>query len=572
MRRLLPPILCVCVVLGSSAWLGRGPEKDDVLLRALKAELTRSLEGLRGKSKAPLYYLGYGASETRTYDAQAALGALETETARVYRGVDVDVRLGSHALDNTHQLKGEGGDYTPAHGRYSELPVDDDEDALRAELWLRTDRAFKDAENRYTRVLTNKAVTASEEDASADFSREEPSRHYGPVEPPSFEPAEWRARLVRISAQAKPYPFLLEADAGLSVRTENRYLVTSEGSEVVTGNRFVRLSYSMKARTDDGMDLFRFQSYDGERFADLPDETTVVADLKRSAGELEALLRAPLVEPFTGPAIFRGRAAAVFFHEILGHRLEGHRQKLEDEGQTFKKKLGEPVTAEFLSVQDDPTLERFRGTFLRGFYRFDDEAVPARRVTLVEDGVLKGFLLSRSPIEGFPRSNGHGRRSASNEVVARMGNLVVSASRAVPYARLRERLLEEIRRQGKPYGLIFDDISGGYTNTSRSDAQSFKVEPLLVFRVFPDGRPDEPVRGVDIVGTPQASFLKIVAAADDPEIFNGTCGAESGWVPVAAVSPSLLLSEIEVEKKAKSSEKPPVLPPPHHDRTGGPGR
>jgi predicted Zn-dependent protease len=91
------------------------------------------------------------------------------------------------------------------------------------------------------------------------------------------------------------------------------------------------------------------------------------------------------------------------------------------------------------------------------------------------------------------------------------------------------------------------------------------VIPLVVRKVFADGRPDELVRGVDIVGTPLTSFSKIVATGDDPEIFNGSCGAESGWVPVSAISPSILVTQIEIEKKAKEQEKPPILPPPGHD-------
>jgi predicted Zn-dependent protease len=325
------------------------------------------------------------------------------------------------------------------------------------------------------------------------------------------------------------------------------------------------LVYEISARTEDGMDLERSQTYDSDRLQELPDEERVLADMERSLAELKALASAPLVEPYTGPAIIRNRAAGVYFHEILGHRLEGHRQKIESEGQTFTKMVGKPVTAPFLTVTDDPTLSRYRGQFLRGHYRFDDEGVPAARALLVENGVLKGFLLSRVPIRDFPSSNGHGRRSFGRDVTPRMGNLIVEASRAVPSEELRRLLMEEARRQGKPYGLLFEDITGGFTATSRGAPQSFKVLPLLVYRVYPDGRPDEAVRGVDIVGTPLTAFTKIVAAGDDPLAFNGTCGAESGWVPVAAVSPSLLVSELEVEKKAKSSEKPPILPPPAHD-------
>ncbi|MEW6041721.1 MAG: metallopeptidase TldD-related protein, partial [Elusimicrobiota bacterium] len=248
------------------------------------------------------------------------------------------------------------------------------------------------------------------------------------------------------------------------------------------------------------------------------------------------------------------------------HRLEGHRQKIEEEGQTFAKKINQKVTADFITLYDDPTTERFKGRFLRGHYKYDDQGVKAQRAMLVDKGVLKGFLMSRSPIKNFTSSNGHGRRSSGLDVVARMGNTIVEVGTATSYENLRKMLIDECRRQNKPFGLIFEDITGGFTMTRRWLPQSFKVLPLLVYRVYTDGRPDEIVRGVDIVGTPIASFNKIIAAADDYDIFNGTCGAESGWVPVSAVSPSILVLEIEVEKSQKSQEKPPVLLPPLHDK------
>jgi predicted Zn-dependent protease len=282
----------------------------------------------------------------------------------------------------------------------------------------------------------------------------------------------------------------------------------------------------------------------------------------RVATDLEGLLGAPVAEPFVGPAIFSGRAAGVFFHEIFGHRVEGHRQKDESEGQTFTRSVGTKVLPDFLSVVFDPTRRKAAGADLNGWYAYDDEGVKARPVTVVENGVLKTFLMSRSPIRGFDRSNGHGRRQPGAEVVSRQSNLIVESARTVPDKRLRQMLVEEIKRQGKPYGLFFRDVTGGFTTTARGGLQAFKVMPVVVYRVYADGRPDELVRGADIVGTPLASFAKILATSDTPEVFNGYCGAESGSVPVAAVSPALLVSEIEIEKKAKSQDRPPLLPAP----------
>jgi predicted Zn-dependent protease len=277
---------------------------------------------------------------------------------------------------------------------------------------------------------------------------------------------------------------------------------------------------------------------------------------------LDNLAAAPPAEPIVCPAILSGKASAVFFHEIFGHRVEGHRQKDINEGQTFTKMLGTKVLPDFISVTFDATRENYQGSDLIGHYDYDDEGVKARPVKVVQDGVLKTFLLSRSPVGEFKESNGHGRRQAGYEIVSRQSNLIVESSKSVSSKELRARLVEEIKKQQKPYGLYFEEVSSGYTTTGRRGLQAFTVVPLVVYRVFADGRPDELIRGVDIVGTPLASFQKILATSDTAEIFNGYCGAESGSVPVSAVSPAILVSEIETQKKQNSQEKPPLLPRP----------
>jgi predicted Zn-dependent protease len=263
--------------------------------------------------------------------------------------------------------------------------------------------------------------------------------------------------------------------------------------------------------------------------------------------------------------LLTGRAAAVFFHEVFGHRAEGHRQKDITEGQTFAKKVGEVILPDFLSIVDDATRKKLGGEDLLGYYQFDDEGVPAQKVTLIDHGVLKTFEMSRSPLVGIPHSNGHGRRQLGATPVSRQGNLIVESSKMVSNAQLRGKLIELVKQQGKSYGLLIDDIAGGFTFTGRGQPQAFQVQPLVVYKVFADSSPDELVRGVDIVGTPLAALTKIVATGDTPEIFNGYCGAESGSVPVSAASPAILTSELEVQKKETSTDRPPILPPPAHD-------
>jgi predicted Zn-dependent protease len=265
-----------------------------------------------------------------------------------------------------------------------------------------------------------------------------------------------------------------------------------------------------------------------------------------------------------------GRASAVFFHEVLGHRLEGHRQKDQSEGQTFTKKVNQRVLPEFLSVTDDPTLKELNGIGLAGTYDFDDEGVPAERVVAVENGVLKNFLMSRMPITNFSHSNGHGRRQPGLMPTGRQGNLVVTSTKSVSDSELRAKFVEEIKKQGKPYGLYFEDIQGGFTLTQRALPQAFQVIPVMVWRVYADGRPDELVRGVDIVGTPLLSLNNIILTGDKLQVFNGVCGAESGQVPVSAAAPAMLFSEIEVQKKNKGTDRPPLMPPPGADQNPAP--
>ena len=202
---------------------------------------------------------------------------------------------------------------------------------------------------------------------------------------------------------------------------------------------------------------------------------------------------------------------------------------------------------------------------LLGNYAFDDEGVPGVNTVLVDHGVLKTFLMSRSPLVTIQHSNGHGRRQLGFVPVARQGNLIVTSTKTFTDAELRQKLIELAKQQGKPFGLLIDDIAGGFTFTGRGQPQAFQVTPLVVYKVFADGKPDQLVRGVDIVGTPLVSLTNIVATGDKQEIFNGYCGAESGSVPVSAVAPSILISEMEFAKKESSTDKPPILPPPAHD-------
>jgi predicted Zn-dependent protease len=529
-----------------------------ILLDAMSQELDRNFSVLKEKADPPPYFLSYEVTEVEYASIAGTLGSVTSNTTGKSRSLDVSVRVGSPKLDNYRRIRGDRGQVTSG----AALTFEDNANSIKRRLWLETDRAYRAAAERFIRIKTNTQVKVAAEDDSDDFSTEKPAKFEEPAPKLVFDAEEWTARVRKVSDRFRNYPRVLTSHVGVSVQTDTRYLVNTEGSRVAHGRGFARVSLSASAKAADGTDLNTFETFEALDAAGLPDEKKLLAAVDRVAGDVTNLLQAPEAEPFVGPAIFSGRAAGVFFHEIFGHRVEGHRQKDESEGQTFTKSVGSKVLPDFLTVVFDPTRRTLDGIDLNGWYEYDDEGVKGQKVTAVDHGTLKTFLTSRSPIKGFANSNGHGRRQPGMEVVSRQSNLIVESSNAVPEKRLREMLLAEVKRQNKPYGLYFRDITGGFTTTGRAGLQAFKVIPVIVYRVYADGRPDELVRGADIVGTPLASFSKILATGDKTDVFNGYCGAESGSVPVSAVSPAILVSEIEIEKKAKSNDRPPLLPEP----------
>jgi predicted Zn-dependent protease len=413
-------------------------------------------------------------------------------------------------------------------------------------------------------------VKAEEEDKSPDFSKADPKIHVGEklVAPP-FDRKAWEDEVRRVSGAFRKYRDVYYATVILQVGSSNARMVSSEGAAIETPSNSARLVMEAQTRADDGMDLLRVETFQAPAASGLPSEAVLMAKADKMAADLKELRKAPVAEPYDGPALLSGRAAAVFFHEVLGHRMEGHRQRDEEEGQTFTKKVGQEVLPKFLSVVDDPTIGEINGTKLAGTYEFDNEGTPSERVVVIQDGILKNFLTSRMPIKGFEKSNGHGRNQPGLMPTGRQGNLIVTSSQAVPEKELRQMLIDETKKQGKPYGLYFDDIQGGFTLTTRSLPQAFQVLPVIVYKVYTDGRPDELVRGVDIVGTPLAALTRIITTGDTQHVFNGICGAESGSVPVSAVAPAMLFSEMEVQKRAHGRERPPILPAPGLDREAG---
>ena len=532
---------------------------SDTVLATMQRELKRATTSLAKTDPSP-YFLSYAVSDIDATVIVASNGSVIFSTSLVRRQGDVMTHVGSLALDNTHNQSRESGIVSGS------LPLNSDTDAMARVLWQLTDRGYEQASAAFAKVKTSNAVQADEEDKSPDFSKEAAVVHTGEeVKLSDLDRTAWEGEIRRVSAIFRKYPNVYFASVILQEQNAKERMVTSEGTAIVTPSASTRLIMEAQTRADDGMDLLRVETFQAPSAKSLPDEAELTAKAEKMATDLDALRKAPVAEPYDGPALLSGRAAAVFFHEVLGHRLEGHRQRDEDEGQTFTKKVGQEVIPKFLSIVDDPTIREVNGTKLAGTYEFDSEGVPAQRVELITNGVLKSFLTSRMPIKGFEHSNGHGRNQPGLMPTGRQGNLMVTSSQTVPEKDMRQKLIDEVKKQNKPYGLYFDDIQGGFTLTTRSLPQAFQVLPVIVYKVYADGRPDELVRGVDIVGTPLAALTRIITTGDQQHVFNGVCGAESGNVPVSAVAPAMLFSEMEVQKRAHEHDRPPILPPPGFD-------
>jgi len=538
-----------------------GPKS--VVIQAMEDELQRSFTGLT-KADPPPYFISYRITEQQRADVQGSNGALLSSEETHSRWLQTTVRVGNYQLDDTHRVAGADSGSQASFG--TSAPVDDDPGVLRRLLWRETDRQYRGATEALLRIQTGRDVKVeSTEEQAPDFSHEEPHVYYGPYMSFHLDRRPWEEKVRLYTSAFRSSASIMNSIVSFSALAQNNYLVTSEGTRLQYGQIRYRLELFIEGKASDGMDINRYANFDWVDPSDEPSDKAVLAQAAELTKEMEALVKAPLVEPAAVPTLLTGRAAAVYFHEMFGHRAEGHRQKDIREGQTFAKKVGEQILPSFISIYDDPTQKRLGKEDLLGYYPFDDEGVPSEHVVLVDHGVLKNFEMSRSPLVGFPHSNGHGRAQLGLVPVSRQGNLVVQSNKQVSDAELRKMLIEEIKKQGKPFGLIIDDIAGGFTFTGRGQPQVLQVTPLVVYQVYADGSPDRLVRGVDLVATPLVSLTKIVATGNKEEVFNGYCGAESGSVPVAAVSPAILFSEMEVQKKETSSDRPPILPPPAHD-------
>jgi len=539
---------------------------QNLLLQTLKSEADRNLAELK-KQPIPAYYISYRVYDMKAHYITASFGDLTLSRPGTQRIYNVAVRVGSPEMDNTREIK-EGNERGYAESNssgYGMLGLEDNPMAWKTTLWQKTDAVYVEATKRFEKVKANVAVKVSSEDKSNDFTVETPERYTEKIinfSDARFDPKLFEEKLKKYSAVFKENKDIINSSFSFEIELTHKYFADTDGAEVFENRLCYRLMMSASGKADDGMDLPLYKSYFAYDLKELPTDEQVINDAKWLSGTISKLRSAPVADSYSGPMIMSGQAASVFFHEIFGHRIEGARLKSETDAQTFKKKLGELVLPEDMSVIFDPQLKRSHGFAMNGQYVFDDEGVRGQRVEIVKNGKLTSFLMNRTPIEGFPKSNGHGRGMIQLNTFTRQSNTLIVSAKPKSEKELRAMMVEQLKTEGKEYGYLMDQVSGGFTTTGRYMPNAFNVTPYLVYRIFADGRPDQMVRGVDLVGTPLAIFSQIAACGTDYDVFNGYCGAESGSVPASCVSPTLYVKMVETQRKARSQSQPPILPRP----------
>lgn len=553
-KKIFLVFLCFLVLLWAS------PVKENPILSAMESELKRSMENLGMKGEKSPYFVSYLVGDITSITIEGSSGAITESEKNHSRNLYVDLRIGDHRLDNSG-VERRRGEYVG----YVRLPIEDDTLSIKQKLWLATDYKYKKAIEDYAKKRRDVALK-SEEERPDDFSKEKPSLHIGEEVSLSLNIPEWEERIRRYSEIFNGYKDILISRVRFNARAFNRYFVNSEGSKIQDGDILYSLEVEGETRCEDGMLLKDFQRF--YTWQEFWKDEEIEGKIREMAERLMNLKKVEPVESYSGPVLIQSPASSAFFSAVLAPLLKGDKREFEKE-EGLLSKVGERILPSFVSVYDDPTIKSYKGEILVGSYQFDDEGVPGQRVALVEDGVLKNFLLSRSPIKGFNKSNGHGRIGEEG-AVPEIGNLIIETSSSLSFAQLKEKLIEECKRQGKSYGLLIKSVRlpeerprgrfpifiSGLPEEERGRPLLGGFPPVELYKVYLDGK-EELVRGAEVLGgSPLSTLGKIRELGDDPRAFSVSFGKGS------VVAPSLLLSEIEIRKTKEGVRPPPVLPPP----------
>jgi TldD protein len=517
----------------------RAAASGDALLESLLIELDRSKAQLKMDQVAAPYYIEYRVDDVDEYQAEAAFGALRENQHVRYRVLRVVVRIGDYKQDSY---------YNQGTGETNILPLDDDPIALRHQIWLATDEAYKAAGEALTEKQAALKQFSAETNPVDDFAKAPVVTALEPTVSLKVDDATWKKSLEDVTGLYRQYPDVQSVEASARFSATNEYLVNSEGTVTRTGKKTYSVQLNSSAQASDGMRLSRNPFWMVAKPEELPTHDALIADAKKALDTLVALRQAPIVEEeYRGPVLFAPDASNDIIASLIGSNVLGRKPQIGKPNRTigaFATSFKTRVLPNFLSVVDDPTLHDFGGKSLVGTYHVDDDGVKAQPVTLVDNGTLINYLVSRQPIRDFPLSNGHGRAGTGSMPSPNLGVLLLKSSDGQSPEALKKRVIQMITEQGRPYGYRVETLGPGNT-------------PRLLYRVYPDGH-EELVRGavfneLDV----RALRSDLIAVGNDPLVSNRT-----GGIATTVISPSLLFDELEVKRADTSKDKLPDYPPP----------
>ena len=517
----------------------RAAAGGDTLLEALLTELNRSKAQLKMDQVAAPYYIEYRVNDVDEYQAEAAFGAVRESQRVRYRVLRVVVRIGDYKQDSY---------YNQGMGETNILPLDNDPIALRHQIWLATDEAYKAAGAALTEKQAALKQFSTETNPVDDFAKAPVVAAVEPTVTLQVDAAAWKKTLEDVTNLYRQYPDVQSVSASARFSAVNEYLVNSEGTVTRSGKKTYNITLNSSAQAADGMRLMRNPLWMVAKAEELPTRDALLADARKMLDTLVALRQAPIVEEeYRGPVLFAPDAANDIVASLVGTNVLGRKPQLGRPNRTvgaFATSFKTRVLPNFLTVVDDPTLPDFQGKSLVGTYGVDDDGVKAQPVTLVDDGTLVNYLVGRQPIRDFPSSNGHGRAGAGTYPAPNLGVLLIKSKEAQSPEELKKRVIQMITDQGKPYGYRVETLGPGNS-------------PRLLYRVYPDGH-EELVRGavfseLDV----RALRSDLIAVGNDPQVSNRT-----GGIATTVISPSLLFDELEVKRADTSKDKLPDYPPP----------
>ena len=556
-------LLIIGLYLFSATNLCAQAYSGDKLVNILRNEAQFYLDKLKDREE-PAYFISFRVVDEKQTFLSSEFGLSSSRTLHK-RSLTPHVRVGNRQTDNYSK------DYVFYNFSHSfDLPLDsDNEYAIKEAIWTGMKKQYKEGKEAYQKYMTSRKTNKSDLDTIPSFAQAPTEIYY---EKPyseketAIDEIYFKKYLNDVSRIFKEYEELTTGNAALDYRIVRTTIVNTEGTVVAQNRKSFVVTMQATAKADDGTDCTLNESFFAYSADKLPNKAEMEEKARDLANRVMALSKAPVADAYAGPAILSGKAAAVLFHEVLGHRLEATRSEFINNNLAgFQDKQ---MTSSSIQLYMDPTLKTYKGRDLDGFYLYDDEGVKAQRVQCIENGCLKQYLTSRTPAGEFNTSNGHARAEAGKNPSPRQSNLIVETTEPYSEAELRGMLIAELKRQGKEYGYFFRNVNGGFTNRgSFRNTNLFNVNPTEVYKVFADGRKDQLVRGVTLIGTPLTVFTNIKAAGGESQVFSGYCGSVSGKVPVSGTSPYIYVSLIETQgKKEFNNTKSDIISSPKDER------